>query len=223
MQGALKGMILSSLLTGKKTANSIFENVCNNEYEYEIPGDGKQKFTYEGTLNNLRVDILYLRTHKYIKIMNKEIPYIYALTVLGKKGAESPFEYLKFREKAIEKAVKLKIEGLEADFEDRIKSEAEKRIEAEIEKIRDSNQDIIASRAKEIAHNALYENRKDFRDAVKEKATQLMTQEYIPRGTKLFVGHNNIIELNMTTDPKHPHPLVVVIENAKVKESYRKK
>jgi len=155
MQGALKGMILSALLTGEKTSNSIFDDVVSNEYEYDIPGGDKQKFTYDGTLNNLRVDILYLRTHKYIRIVNKEIPYIYALTQLGKQGAVRPFLYLEYRQKAIDKAVKSRAEELKTEFEDRengiknsvkarvaeletqfesrVKNEAENRIEAEIE------------------------------------------------------------------------------------------
>ena len=223
MQGALKGMILSSLLTGERTSNSIFKEVSDNEYEYEMPDGTKQKFTYEGTLNNIRVDILYLRRHKYIKIVNDRIPYIYVLTALGKKGAENPFRYLEFREKAIEKAVKSRTEGLEAEFESRVSTEVESRIEAEMEKIDASNEDRIARRAKELCHIVMYDKDKRFRDAVREKATQLMTEEYIPRGTKLFVGTDNIIELNMTTDPKYPHPLVVVIENGKIAESYRKK
>ena len=223
MQGSLKGMILSSLLTGEKTSKSIFEEVSGNEYEYKIPAGENQKFTYEGTINNIRVDVLYLRTHKYIRIVNKKIPYSYALTELGKRGADNPFRYLEVREELIEKAVKSRTEDLEAQFESRVKTEVESRIEAEIEKIRDSNQDIIAQQAKEIAHTVLYDKDKRFRDAVRAKATELMTEEYIPRGTKLFVGHDNIIELNMTTNSKHPHPLVVVIEGAKITQSYIKK
>lgn len=223
MQGELKGMILSSLLTGERTSNSIFKEVSDNEYEYEMPDGTKQKFTYEGTLNNIRVDILYLRVHKYIRIVNDRIPYIYAITELGKKGAESPFKYLEVREELIEKAVKSRTEGLEAEFESRVKTEVESRIEAEMEKIDASNEDRIATRAKELCHIVMYDKDKRFRDAVREKALENMTQEYIPRGTKLFVGADNIIELNMSTDPKYPHPLVVIIENAKVKESYIKK
>lgn len=223
MQGELKGMILSSLLKGEKDSNSIFNDVTANETEINMPDGTKEKFNYKGTLNNIRVDILYLRRHKYIRILNKKRPYTYALTSLGKRGADNPFAYLEYREKVIKKALESKTEELKSQFEDRVKAEVESRIEAEIKKIHDSNLDIIAQRAKEYAHEVLHDKDGKFRNAVREKALEQMTQILIPRGTKLFVGTNNTIELNMTPNPKYPYPLVVVVENGRIKDSYQKK
>lgn len=245
MQGSLKGMVLSALKTGEKTSNSIFIEVSNNEYEFDIPGVGSQKFKYAGNVNNIRAELLYLRKHKFIKIVNKEIPYIYGITSLGKKGAVEPFKYLEYRQKVIDKGIEKELKSstaelekenkvtqqkalksrtaeLEAEFEDRVNGEAEKRIEAEIQRVHASNKDIIAQRAKEIAHSVLYDGREEFRDAVKAKAKELMTQEYIPRGTKLFVGLNNMVELNISNNSENPHPLVIVVEKGKIIQSYQK-
>ena len=218
MKGALKGMILSELLTGEKTSNFIYENLVSNEYEFEMPDGSKQKFTYDGTKNNIHVGLLYLRNHKFIKIVNKKIPYSYAITKLGKNEAENPFRYLEY----MEKAVKTRKAELEAEFDNRVETEAENRIEDEIRKIHNSNAEIIGKKAKEIAHSVVYDGNKVFGDAVDQKATQLLTQEYIPKGTKLFIGKDNVIELNMTSDPKYPHPTVVVVENGKITNSYVK-
>lgn len=166
--GALKGMILSALLTGEKTSNSIFEEVTDNEYEFNMYDGNIHKFTYEGSMNNLRVDILYLRKHKYIRIVNDAVPYIYGLTQLGKAGAEAPFKYLEYREKAIEKALKVRAEELKAGYD--------YEISALIQKMKDENSGILTERAKEIA-NAALNNEKKFREAVDEKVKQVLMEQ----------------------------------------------
>ena len=222
MKGALKGMILSALLSGDKTSESIYLEVSANEYEYEMPDGEKQKFTYDGSLNNIRVDILYLGRHGYIKKVNDRIPYIYRISALGKKSAENPFRYLEFREKAIKKAVESRIEELESQFASKVSTEVERRVVEEMDKINASNEDRIKEQAKELAIEVLNDGNARFRGAVREKATELMTKEQIPRGTKLFVGSNNMIELNLTNFMRDSNPLVIIVKGGKITESFRK-
>jgi|GEM_PF-2740190 len=232
MQGTLKGLILSSLVKGAKTSNEIFDDISNREFELNVGNGKKQKFTYNGTINNVRVDILYLRKHKYIKIINNIIPYTYEITKAGIEGSKNPFRYLEWIENEVKKQtdelrteIRLKKEKYKADFESTVQAEVDARLEVEIKKLNDQNTDLIAQRAKQVVQEVLENERTGhpgYREAVNKRALELITEKRIPSGTKLFIGSNNTIELNMSNMFDNMNPLVIEVENGEIVKSYDK-
>ena len=107
-QGLFKAMILNSLSAGDKNSIEIFEHIVAVPYSYKSSVVEYQNILYTGSIEALRVELVYLRKHGFITKTNKTRLLNYALTALGKQNVESPFKFVEI-------------------FEERVQAEVEKR------------------------------------------------------------------------------------------------
>lgn len=110
--GLLKAAILKSLSrTGEMNSQEIFDHIRKVPYSYHSEIVNYKDVLYTGTIEALRVELVYLRKHGFIAKTNKKRLLNYALTKLGKQAVESPFRFVDIFEERVNAAVKERVEA----------------------------------------------------------------------------------------------------------------
>jgi len=111
-QGLLKAMILKSLSeSGKMNSQEIFDYIRKVPYSYHSNAVNYDKILYTGTIEALRVGLVYLRKHGFITKTNKTRLLNYKLTQLGKQDVERPFKIKEIFEERVNAEVKERVEA----------------------------------------------------------------------------------------------------------------
>jgi len=93
-QGLLKASILKSLSeSGEMNSVEIFNFIRKIPYSYHSNAVTHENILYTGSIEALRVELVYLRKHGFISKTNKTRLLNYALTKLGKQAADAPFRF----------------------------------------------------------------------------------------------------------------------------------
>ena len=93
-QGLLKASILKSLSeTGEMNSREIFNYITKIPYSYHSNAVTHENILYTGSIEALRVELVYLRKHEFIAKTNKTRLLNYALTKLGKQAVDAPFRF----------------------------------------------------------------------------------------------------------------------------------
>ena len=112
-QGLFKATILNSLSAGDKNSVEIFNHITSIPYSYKSSVVDYQNILYQGTIESLRVELVYLRKHGFITKTNKTRLLNYSLTALGKKHVEHPFKFAEIFEERVQAEVKKRTAGIE--------------------------------------------------------------------------------------------------------------
>jgi len=93
-QGLLKATILKCLdESGEMNSQEIFNYIRKTPYSYHSNAVTHENILYTGSIEALRVELVYLFKHGFITKTNKTRLLNYALTKLGKQSVESPFKF----------------------------------------------------------------------------------------------------------------------------------
>jgi len=110
--GLLKASILKSLSgTKEKNSREIFDFIRKVPYSYKSAVVNYRDVLYTGTIEALRVELVYLRKHGFITKTNKTRLLNYALTKLGKQAVESPFRFVDIFEERVSAEVEKRMSG----------------------------------------------------------------------------------------------------------------
>lgn len=113
-QGLFKAMILKSLTeSGEMNSQEIFDYIRKVPYSYQSDAVNHDAVLYTGSIEALRVELVYLRKHGFIAKINKRRLLIYKLTALGKQDVKSPFKIKEMFEERIQEAVEERLKGIE--------------------------------------------------------------------------------------------------------------
>ena len=93
-QGLLKATILKCLdKSGEMNSQEIFDYIRKVPYSYHSNAVTHENILYTGSIEALRVELVYLRKHGFISKTNKTRLLNYALTKLGKQAVDAPFRF----------------------------------------------------------------------------------------------------------------------------------
>ena len=194
-QGLFKAMVLTSLKHGEKNARDIYDHITKKAYSYTGKSVEYLDIVYEDSIESLRVELVYLRKHGYIKKTNKQRPFIYTLTKLGKQNQEKPFKFTEIFEERVEKEVKKRMESMEADIKEKVNAEVEKIIAG----LSPLNEEIVKSNVIEV-----WKSEEEFATAVENEVQKRIinimdvsnSNEQVKSGSTLYLGLNNEVILD---------------------------
>lgn len=194
-QGLFKAMVLTSLKHGEKNARDIYDHITKKPYSYTGKSVEYLDIVYEDSIESLRVELVYLRKHGYIKKTNKQRPFRYILTKLGKQNQEKPFKFTEIFEERVEKEVKKRTESMKAEIKEKVNAEVEK-ITAGLAPL---NEEIVESNVIEVR-----KSEEEFATAVEKEVQKRITNmmgvsnsnEQVKKGSTLYLGYNNEVILD---------------------------
>lgn len=109
-QGLLKATILKCLdESGEMNSQKIFNYITKTPYFYHSNAVTHENILYTGTIEALRVELVYLRKHGFITKTNKQRLLNYKLTQLGKQAVDAPFKFTEIFEKHVNAEVEKRI------------------------------------------------------------------------------------------------------------------
>lgn len=184
-QGLFKAMILTSLKHDAKNASEIFQFITSQPYSYSSDTVEYLDVIYDGSIESLRAELTYLRKHGYIKKTNAKRPFKYGITELGKRNQKSPFRFMEVFEERVEKEVKKRTASMEKEIQSKIDAEV-KKITAGLPR---KNEDEFSTAVQE-----------EVQKQVRNMRVEPDPNQQVKRGSKLYLGYDNEIELNCNHD-----------------------
>jgi len=211
-QGLLKAMVLTSLKKDNKNASDIFDFITTNSYSYTGKDVEYLDVVYTDSIEALRVELVYLRNHGYIKKTNRKRPFTYAITSSGKQNLENPFRFMEVFNERVGKEVKKATVAIKKEYNDKLDAEIEK-IKAGLES---ANELFIREKMQSNVID-LMKNEDKFKGAVQAEAEKLartlkpvQNTQQIQRGSLLKLGQNNVVKLDCGSNFSKGYTLKVI-------------